>query len=63
MSTSSAELSSLATALSELTRRLTSIADGYASERREGVASELYAVERALNTAVRRLSKVVEAER
>lgn len=56
-----AELSSLATALEELTRRITAMADGYTAERREDLAGELYAVERQLTTAVRRLGKAMEA--
>ena len=58
---SAAELSSLATQLEELTRRVVAIADGYAAARREDVAHELYTVERNLNTAHRRLSKLVDA--
>ena len=57
-----AELSSLATALEELTRRVTAIADSYTSQRREDVAGELYAVERQLTNAARRLGKAVGAE-
>lgn len=59
ITTSTAELSSLNTALEELTRRVTAIADGYAAARRDDLASELYAVERNLTTAQRRLAKVV----
>jgi len=55
-----AELSSLATALDELTQRITAMADDAASQQREDVASELFEVERALAGASRRLSKVVE---
>ena len=62
MNASAAELSSLATALDELTRRLVGIADGYAGNRRDDVAGELYSVERHLANAARRLSRVVEAE-
>ena len=62
MSTPTAELSSLATALEELTRRLVTIADGYAGARREDVAGELYSVERHLANATRRLSRVVDTE-
>lgn len=60
--TSPAELSSLTTALEELTRRLTGMAEGYASARREDLAGELFAVERQLQNAARRLNKVVKAE-
>ena len=62
MSSSAAELSSLATALDELTRRVTSIADQYLGNR-EDLATELYHVERALKGASRSLSKVVESAR
>lgn len=55
-----AELSSLATALDELTRRVTAIAEGYNRSKREDVASDLYAVEGLLATARRRLDKVVD---
>jgi hypothetical protein len=56
---SNAELSSLATALEDLTRRVTSMADGLANEQQD-LATELYEVERSLNGAQRRLRKVVE---
>ena len=55
-----AELSSLATALDELTQRITAMADDAASQQRDDVASELFEVERALTGASRRLMKVVE---
>jgi hypothetical protein len=57
---SSAELSSLATALDDLARRVTSLAEGLANEQQD-LATELFEVERSLNGARRRLSKVVEA--
>ena len=61
---SAAELSSVATALEDLATRITGIADGYAADRRDDVAAELYEVERALVGARRRLARVVgEAER
>ncbi len=63
MSSSAAELSSLATALDELTRRVTAIADGYASAARDDLATELYQVERALTGARRGLAKVVDDSR
>lgn len=63
MSSSAAELSSLATALEELTRRVTAIADGYAGSRRDDLAAELYHVERALVGASRSLAKVVDSAR
>lgn len=61
MDPAAAELSSLATALDELTRRLTGIAEGFMQARREDIGSELFAVERLLDTARRRLDKVVDA--
>lgn len=61
MDAAAAELSSLATALDELTRRVTRIADDFMAARREDVGAELYAVERLLDTARRRLDKVVDA--
>ncbi len=57
---SNAELSSLATALDDLTRRVTELAEGVANEQHD-LATELFEVERSLNGARRRLSKVVEA--
>lgn len=58
MHSSAAELSSLATALEELTRRVTGIAEGYAAAKRDDVATELFQVERGLLSAARRLSKI-----
>jgi len=52
------ELSSVATALDELNRRLVAIADQAASEHDDETASELFAVERALRGALRRLSRL-----
>ncbi len=54
-----AELSSVSTALDELTRRVAAIAEGYQRRRREDVAADLFAVERLLDTARRRLEKAV----
>jgi hypothetical protein len=51
-------LSSVATALDELTRRLVAIADQAASEHDDETASELFAVERALRGATRRLGRL-----
>ena len=56
-----AELSSLTTALEDLTKRVTAMADCYAAQRREDLAGELYAVERQLVNAARRLGRVVDA--
>jgi hypothetical protein len=63
MTGSSAELSSLATALEDLTARITAIADLYATGDRDELATDLYAVERALTGAQRRLTKVIDADR
>ncbi|HET9443462.1 MAG TPA: hypothetical protein VFO65_09065 [Acidimicrobiales bacterium] len=63
MSSSAAELSSLATALDDLTRRVTAIAEGYARSSRDDLATELYQVERALVGARRGLAKVVDGSR
>ena len=53
-----AELSSLATALEELRQRVAGIADRSAAEHDEETASELFAVERALRGANRRLERL-----
>ena len=58
-----AELSSLATAVEDLVRRVSGIADEYARAEREDVATELYHAERALITAHRSLTRVVDGER
>lgn len=57
-----AEISSLATAVEELNRRVTAIADSYAAERREDLAGDLYAVERQLQNVVRRLNRTMSAD-
>ena len=57
-----AELGSLATSLEELTRRVSSMADGVGSDEEE-VATELFAVERSLAGALRRLRKLAESPR
>ncbi len=60
-SMSAAELSSLATALDELTRRVTEHADAAQESEDEETARELFAIERALNGANRRLSRLATA--
>ncbi|HZN15090.1 MAG TPA: hypothetical protein VFB78_12510 [Acidimicrobiales bacterium] len=57
----SAELSSVTTAVVELTQRITAMADAATAAKDEGVASELYEAERALRTAARRLGKLAAA--
>jgi hypothetical protein len=61
MDTTTAELSSCVTALDEITRRVTSIAEGVAGTPKDDVANELFEVERTLIRAQRRLAKLVEA--
>jgi hypothetical protein len=58
MATTTAELSSLATALEDLTRRLTAHADAADAAHDDEVAKELFAIERALMGAGRRLSRL-----
>lgn len=50
-----AELAALSSALDDLTRRVTTLADRFASAPREGPAATLYEVERQLGAAARRL--------
>lgn len=52
-------LSSLSSALGDLTERITSLADGYQGSPREDVAADLYDVERHLQAAHRRLRGLV----
>ena len=54
------ELSSVATALDDLTRRLTAIAEGLANTQADWVAQDLFAVERSLHAAHRRLTTLNE---
>ena len=61
MAASSAELSSLATALDELTRRLTVHAEAADASKDEETARELFAIERSLTSANRRLSRLALA--
>ena len=49
------ELSSMATALDDLTRRVTAIAESLANTQADWVAQELFAVERSLGAGHRRL--------
>lgn len=63
MSSTAAELSSVATALDELAGRITTIAEQYAGARRDDLAGELYQVERALSGARRSLAKVLAGSR
>lgn len=58
MAASTAELSSLATGLEELTRRVTAHADAAYAAKDEEAAKEFIAIERALTGASRRLSRL-----
>ena len=58
-----AELSSLSTALDELTARITVLADRCRDAKQEGLAGDLYAVERAMEEAGRRLGSVLRNPR
>jgi hypothetical protein len=53
-----AELSSLATALDELTHRISGHAEAAAADKDEEVATELFAIERSMTTANRRLARL-----
>ncbi|HUY63817.1 MAG TPA: hypothetical protein VMV14_04805 [Acidimicrobiales bacterium] len=59
MSRELAELSSLTTALAEITSRIAAIAEQAARSKDDALSSELFAVERALNGASRRLGRLV----
>ena len=58
MSAERAELSSLSTALTEITRRVAGIAEQAAADKDDELSSELFAVERALRGAGRRLERL-----
>jgi len=54
-----AETSSISASLEQLNQRVTSMADAAAGAKQDDVAADLYAVERALAGAVRRLERMV----
>ena len=56
-----AELSSVATSLEELQGRISRIAEGLSSEEREVVGPDLFEVERAIRSARRRVSRIVDS--
>src|SRR5256885_7391665 len=58
MPLSVAELSSLATAVDELNKRVSKLAEEATGDKRDHIAAELYEIERALTGAQRRLSKL-----
>jgi hypothetical protein len=59
MESDRADLASVATALDELTRRVTSVADRYHGTAQDPLAVDLYEVERSLRAAGRQLTRVV----
>ena len=59
MELDAAHLSSLSSALEDLTDRITALADGYHDSPRQDVAADLYEVERHLQAAHRRLRALV----
>ncbi|MBW3548559.1 MAG: hypothetical protein KY452_10555 [Actinobacteria bacterium] len=59
-SSAGSQLSSLATALAELTARVTEIAEALAGADRDDLAAELFEAERSLLAAGRRLERVVD---
>ena len=54
------ELSSVATSLSELTSRVTTIAESLSGGERDDLATELFEAERSMVAASRRLERVLE---
>lgn len=59
MAPTTAELSSLATGLQELSRRVTQHADAASAAKDDEVANELFAIERSLHGINRRLSRLL----
>jgi hypothetical protein len=53
------QLSTIASSLDDLTRRITQLADSRADRPDDAVATELYEIERALQHASRRLQRVI----
>ncbi|MET0903844.1 MAG: hypothetical protein ABWZ52_11435 [Acidimicrobiales bacterium] len=60
MALDTARLSSLSTALDDLARRVTELADQHQGSPREDVAADLYEVERHLLAASRRLQALLD---
>jgi hypothetical protein len=54
------QLSTIASSLDDLTRRITELADSRADRPDDDVATELYEIERTLQHASRRLQRVIE---
>lgn len=59
MDASPAELSSLSSALEDLSSRITAIADAYNSAGRDDVATELVEVDRQITGGQRRLARLL----
>ena len=59
--TEAPQLSSISSALAELTQRLTAIAETMTGTEREDVATALFEVERSLKTGSRRLDEVLRS--
>jgi hypothetical protein len=57
------ELSSIAQLLEQLTTRITTMAEGAYAEKDESDAVELFAIERTLQGASRRLGRILNARR
>jgi HAMP domain-containing protein len=57
------ELASIVDSIEALARRVGKMGDAARALKNDGTASELYAVERALTGATRRLSRLVKATR
>jgi hypothetical protein len=57
-----AELSSIATALDDIVRRVTLIAESLEGNEREAMSNELFEVERNLGAAQRTLSRLVGSQ-
>jgi hypothetical protein len=53
------QLSSVHSSLTELTRRVVELADAQSGTDRDDLATVLYEIERSLNTASRRLERLV----
>jgi hypothetical protein len=60
MALDTAQLSSLSTALDDLSRRVTDLADQHQGSPREDVVADLFEVERHLTAASRRLKAVLD---
>jgi hypothetical protein len=61
--TSRADLSSLVSALDELNRRVTGLADAAHAAHLDDEATELFAIERSLNAGLRRLRRMADQAR